>query len=76
MADVNINIKILDGELADFKAGFLKAKPKPDDYAGTDLQYFKDCIEEWIFNVYKTGKMMIARETTEAEIDDTIVEVT
>ena len=75
MADVNINIKISNGSVADFKAGFLKAKPIDDDFEGSEMEWFKHCIETYIFRIYKTGKMQIAKETTEATIDEEIIEV-
>ena len=75
MTDVNITITILDADIADFKTGFLKARPKQDPAQG-DLAYFKEFIDEKLFNIYKTGKMQIARETTAAEINEDIVSVT
>lgn len=75
MADINITISIASADLADFKAGFLKARPK-EDPEQSDLDYFKSFIEEQLFNIYKTGKMAIAREATTAEINNLIISVT
>lgn len=74
MADINITIKIASADIADFKAGFLKARPK-EDPATSDLDHVKGFIEKQLFNIYKTGKMTIARETTAAEINENIVSV-
>ena len=75
MADINITISIASADIADFKAGFLKARPKTDP-TQSDLDYFKEFIEEQLFNIYKTGKLQIAQEATVAEIKEDIVSVT
>ena len=74
MADIDITITINSVDIADFKAGFLKARPKADT-GQADLAYFKEFIQTQLFNIYRTGKMQIAKETTAAEINDTIVSV-
>lgn len=74
MADIDITITISSADIADFRAGFLKCKPK-EDPAVSDLNHFKNTIGEWIFNVYKTGKIMIARETTAEDIDENIITI-
>lgn len=77
MADINININILDADVSDFKAGVLKCKPKQGaDVSLTDLQYLKALIQRDLFNMYKTGKQIIAQETTSPSINEDIVTVT
>lgn len=75
MADINITISIASANVADLKAGLLKARPKADP-GQSDLNYLKELIENSLFNIYKTGKIMIAKEATAPVINDTIVSVT
>jgi len=74
MADIEIKIKIPSDKMDDLKHGFLKAVNRPEKYKHlTDLEFFKQFIKDTIFQAYKTGKVMIARETTTPEIDEDIV---
>ena len=69
---VDIIIKIPSSKLEEFKAGFLKAYPK--ESGETDLDHIKKFIREQLINYYKTGKVLIAQETTPVEIDEDVVE--
>ena len=76
MPELNITIKIAEENLEEFKAGWLKAIEKPEQYAGlNDIQFFKKWLEDNIINAYKSGKILIARETTQPEIIEGIIEV-
>lgn len=77
MAVIEIKITIKEDCLNELKLGFLKAITKPPQYAHlSDIAFFKQWIEDNIINAYKTGKIMIAKEETQPEIIDDIVEVT
>jgi len=69
---VEITITIPNSKINEFKAGFLKAYP--NDEGLTDLQHIKKFIREQLLNYYKTGKIMIAKETTPENIDEGVVE--
>ena len=69
---VDIIIKIPNDKLDDFKAGFLKVYP--NESGETDLKFLQIFIRQELINIYKTGKTRIARETTEPDIDEEIVE--
>lgn len=74
---VEIKIIIPDDKIDELKLGFLKAIKRPDQpeyQAMTDIQFFKRWIKDNITNAYKTGKMLIARETTKPEIDNDVLE--
>ena len=67
----SISIIIPDAKIEEFKIGFLKAYPKENGVS--DLQHIKTFIREQLINYYKTGKVLIARETTPAEVDEEVV---
>lgn len=69
---VDIIIKIPNDKVDEFKIGFLKAYP--NESGETDLNHIKIFIREQLRNYYKTGKVLIAQETTPVEIDEDIVE--
>lgn len=68
---VSISIIIPDTKVEEFKLGFLKAYP--NDACITDMKHIKKFIREQLLNYYKTGKVLIARETTPAIIDEEVV---
>ena len=70
---VEIKIIIPNNKLDEFKLGFLKVYPKPNGLS--DMQHIKAFIRKQLINQYKTGKIMIARETTSPLLDETVVEV-
>jgi hypothetical protein len=69
---VKITMEIPDNKLDDFKLGFLKAYPK--EGAITDIMHVKQFLKLQLFNYYMTGKILIAQETTDPEIDEQIIE--
>ena len=69
---VEIKINIPNEKLNDFRQGFLKAYPKEDENI-TDLNHIKKFIRKQLINYYKTGKIMIARETTKPDIDEGVI---
>lgn len=69
---VEIKINIPNGKLEDFRKGFLKAYPKENKNT-TDLDHVKNFLKKQLINYYKTGKIMIARETTKPDIDEGVV---
>ena len=74
MTTLDITIAIADVD--EFKTGFLKACPKPPHMAHmNDLQYLKQWLEDNLFNAYKTGKLLIAQETTPPTVIEDIVDV-
>ena len=77
MVDLKITITIKDSDINEFKTGFLKAIPKPTEYAHlTDVEFLKQYLEDALFRAYKTGKMKIAQETTLPIVTDNIVKIT
>lgn len=76
MATIEIKIEIDSNNIDDLKIGFIRAAPKPPQYYHlSDLEYFKKWIEDSIIHAYKTGKILIAQETTQPNIIDNIVTV-
>ena len=76
MPEIEIKIIIEDTNLEELKTGFLKAVERPPQYSGlTDIQFFKKWLQDNIISAYKTGKIMIAQETTQPVIIEDIVEV-
>jgi len=69
---VEIIIKIPDSKLDEFKLGFKRAYPLID--GETDLNLIKRFIREKLLDYYKTGKVLIAQETTPPSIDETVIE--
>jgi len=69
---VDIIIKIPSSKIDEFKIGFLKAYPNENGL--TDLKLIKRFIREQLMNYYKTGKVLIAQETTTPDIDEDVVE--
>jgi len=68
---VEIKFTIPDNKVDELKIGFLKAVPKPEQYQHlTDLEFFKQWIKDNILNAYRTGKIMIARESTDPTFDN------
>ena len=68
---VEIKFNIPDDKVDELRLGFLKAVPKPEQYAHmTDLQFFKQWMRDNILNAYRTGKIMIAKETTNPEFEN------
>lgn len=73
---MEIKIIIPDDKLNDFKKAFKKAVPKAPEHEGmAEVKFFKLWVRQCIFNVYKTGKILIAKETTPPDIDLEIIEV-
>lgn len=70
---VDITIKIPNDKIDELRIGFLAAVPKEDEGL-TDMEFFKKWLKHQIINIYKTGKTIIARQTTLPVIDDDIVE--
>jgi len=68
---VVIAINIPDDKVEEFKAGFLKAYPNTEGLA--DIQHVKKFIRLQLFSYYRTGKILIAQETTPPTIDDTVI---
>lgn len=76
MTEIKIVIKIPSDKLQDFKDGFNKVVIRQHGHEGlTDLQFFKVWLKDVIFNTYKTGKINIAKEVTQPDIDLNIVDV-
>jgi len=69
---VDIIIKIPSDKIEDFRTGFLKVKP--NESGETDLIWIRSYIRQVLINIYKTGKTLIAQETTDPEIDEEIIE--
>jgi len=77
MTGLKVTIEIKTGFEDDFKNGFLKAVEKPPEYQHlTDVQFFKQWLQDCIKSAYKTGKIMIAQQTTTPTIETDIVTVT
>jgi len=68
---VVVTINIPDDKVEEFKTGFLKAYPNTEGIA--DIVHVKNFIKEQLRNYYKTGKIMIAREELDAEIDENVI---
>ncbi len=76
MTDIDITISIPSDKIQDFKDGFNKIVKRMPQHEGlTDLQFFKIWLKDVIFNAYKTGKMNIAKEATQPDIDLNIVDI-
>jgi len=71
---VAITITIPTDKIDEFKAGFLKAYPK--EVGDTDLQHIKKFIRVQLINYYRTGKILIAQESTPVIIDEEVVNET
>jgi len=69
---VSISITIPSDKLDEFKEGFLKAYPKTG--GDTDLKHIKKFIRVQLLNYYRTGKILIARESTPVDVDEDVVE--
>jgi len=69
---MKINIEILDDD--DFKAGFFNVIKIPEELVGINEETFiTNWIKAQITNVYKTGKVKIAKETTPPEVNYDII---
>jgi len=68
---MDIIIKIPDAKVNEFRNGFLKVCP--NESGETDLKWIKIYIKEQLINLYKTGKTLIAQESTPPEIDEEII---
>ena len=55
--DVIITFTIPAAKLADFRAGFLKAKPIQGNY--TEKQWIKEVGRAYLVSIYEQGKQMI-----------------
>lgn len=75
---VNITVKIKDLKMDEVEDGFTKIRPIPLDEDGNPLYKIKDWIALWLkdelFRYYKTGKIELARETTQPIIDEDLFE--
>ena len=72
---MDITIKIPDKKVPELRLGFLAAvQREKEDEELTDIEFFKKWIMNQIKNIYKTGKIIIAREATEPEIDEDLIE--
>lgn len=69
----DITITIPNNKIDEFKIGFLKVYPKPDGV--TDLQHIKNFLREQLLKYYKTGKILIARENMDLDLDLNLIEV-
>jgi len=69
---VDITITIPNNKVDEFKVGFLKAYPKSG--GDTDLVHIKKFLREQLINYYRTGKILIAQQATDPEIDPDVVE--
>lgn len=70
---VEIKFIIPDDKVQELKTGFLKAVPKPEQYQHlTDLEYYIQWLKDSTLAAYKTGKILIARETTPPEFQNII----
>jgi len=70
---MELKFTIDDNKFEEFKTGFLKALPIPEDSGLTENKWIKEWIKNQLLNVYKTGKIKIAREQTQPEIDFDII---
>jgi len=68
---VVVSINIPDNKIDEFKTGFLKAYPNISGQ--TDLKHIKQFIREQLLNYYKTGKILIAQENINPNIDNDVV---
>lgn len=72
---MDIVVKIPDDKVPELRIGFLAAVQREEDEEElNDMQFFKKWLMKQIFNIYKTGKIIIARETTEPEVEEDIIE--
>lgn len=73
---MKIIIEISELNQDEFFNGFNKTIVKPPKYQHmTDIQFLEQWITDVIDNAYKTGKIIIARETTKPNFIDKIAEV-
>jgi len=70
---VELKFIIDDLKFEEFKTGFLKSLPVPEDSGLTENKWIKEWIKNQLLNVYKSGKVKIARETTTPEVDYDII---
>jgi len=68
---VVVSIQIPDDKVEEFKEGFLRAYPNNTQL--TDMQHVKTFIRDQLLSYYRTGKVLIARETTPAVIDENVI---
>ena len=72
---VEITITIPNDKVDELKLGFKAAVLQVDEYEGlSDIEFFKKWIMNQIKNIYKTGKINIARETTVPDIEEDVIE--
>lgn len=69
---VQINIVIPNDKIEEFKVGFKKAYPSLQ--GETDLKLINRFIKEKLLDYYKTGKVLIAQQTTPVEIEEDLIE--
>ena len=69
---VDIIIKIPSDKVDEFRNGFLKVCP--NESGQSDLIWIKIFIRQKLIDIYKTGKTLIAQETTIPKIDEGIIE--
>ena len=72
---MDIVIKRPNDKIDKLRVGFLAAvKREEEDEGLSDMDFFKKWLKQQVFNIYKTGMIIIAKETTEPDIDDNVVE--
>lgn len=66
MADIIITIP--DLYIEDFKAAFLRVRPKPTEFTGTDVEWIKENVRQNLYSMYEAGRLDLSA------IDSSIVE--
>ena len=69
MPAISFGIIISEASSNEFKTGFYKLYPKPDEL--TDNQHVKSVTINLLTNLYKDGRHVIANETTVPEVEIT-----
>ena len=60
MADFTMTFTITGAKMPDFKAAFLALHPIPAGWAGTERQWIRRRIKQFIMEGYRMGKLQAA----------------
>lgn len=68
-----MKIEIVVNDEAEFKLGFFKENPVPEDWEGTEDEWIHEWLSDQAFQAYSRGKEVIARESVVPQITKDIL---
>lgn len=69
-----ITLTVPNAKFTEFKAGFLRKNPVPDDWTGTQNEWVEERIKRMVRMDYVEGKHLLASDASVPVVDGDIVQ--